>query len=211
MVEEDGKKAKARGFAFIWYLSKKDAERAIDGVNGREVTPGAITAPTMNKKERARLRRKLRKQAEGEEGEDANAEEDVEEEDDKKEESSKVSGKGRIVAVDWALSKDRYEEAKTIDAGEETSDEEVSNVEDADSDEDKESDEHGSKNESEASGVEDEENDEDASLSENEMDVDEHSENEESGKPTLPPPEVGTTLFVRNVPFDATEDEIRIL
>ena len=34
---------------------------------------------------------------------------------------------------------------------------------------------------------------------------------EEPVKPTLPPPETGNTLFVRNVPFEATEDDLRTL
>ena len=39
------------------------------------------------------------------------------------------------------------------------------------------------------------------------MNVDE--EDDKPAKPQLPPPETGTTLFVRNVPFEATEDELR--
>jgi nucleolar protein 4 len=30
-------------------------------------------------------------------------------------------------------------------------------------------------------------------------------------RPQLPPPETGTTLFIRNIPFSATEDELRTL
>ena len=40
-----------------------------------------------------------------------------------------------------------------------------------------------------------------------EMDVDE----QKHGKPKLPATDVGTTLFVRNVPFEATEDELRTM
>ena len=42
---------------------------------------------------------------------------------------------------------------------------------------------------------------------EDEMDVDE--DDEKPGKPQLPAVDVGTTLFVRNVPFEATEDDLR--
>jgi nucleolar protein 4 len=41
-------------------------------------------------------------------------------------------------------------------------------------------------------------------------DEDEDAE-EEVKKPTLPTPADGTTLFIRNVPFDATEEELRTL
>jgi nucleolar protein 4 len=34
---------------------------------------------------------------------------------------------------------------------------------------------------------------------------------EESVKPQLPLTETGTTVFIRNVPFDATEDDLRTL
>ena len=37
------------------------------------------------------------------------------------------------------------------------------------------------------------------------------SYNEEKKRPSLPLPEAGTTLFIRNLPFLATEDELRTL
>ena len=47
------------------------------------------------------------------------------------------------------------------------------------------------------------------------MDVDEdedsRSDADEAQRPKLPQTDVGTTLFVRNVPFDATEEELRVL
>ncbi len=194
---EEGKKPKARGFAFIWFFSKKDAERAIEGVNGKAVVAGAISAPTMNKKERARLRRKLR------ESQGKPNEEDAEDSDD---EGSKPDGHSepqntneRIVAVDWALSKDKWEDAKALGGGD---DEKVEGSEGSDSDEQAEEDSAVSG--SEASGSEDDELDE--------MDVDEQrSDDEEPTKPTLPAPEEGTTVFVRNVSFDSTEDDLRTL
>ena len=51
-------------------------------------------------------------------------------------------------------------------------------------------------------------NDSASGSDDSEMDVDEEPH---STKPQLPPPETGTTLFVRNVPFEATEDELRTL
>jgi len=42
-------------------------------------------------------------------------------------------------------------------------------------------------------------------------DDDEESREDVPVKPSLPEPAAGTTLFVRNVPFDATEEEMRTL
>lgn len=189
--EESIKNQRSRGFVFIWYYSKKDAERAIEGVNGREVVAGAITAPTMNKKERARLRKKARQnEANGDD-----AKEDSGDEDDGEESEQKT--KGRVLAVDWALSKEKWEKAK----------EEHMDVDDAESavDNDKE-------DGSDASTVESDSNSEDDSDDYSaSSDVNIRSDTEEAVKPTLPQTDVGTTVFVRNVPFEATEDELRSL
>ena len=102
----------------------------------------------------------------------------------------------RIVAVDWALSKSKWEEvkAKALE-GQEEDDES-----DADTEPESAS-EGGSDEASEAS-------DDSEEVAE---DDEERSDAEEAGKPVLPQTDVGTTLFVRNVPFDASEDELRIL
>jgi RNA recognition motif-containing protein len=50
----------------------------------------------------------------------------------------------------------------------------------------------------------------DEDHSDSDSDSDAESEDQPS-KPQLPPPESGTTLFVRNVPFTATDDELRAL
>ena len=46
---------------------------------------------------------------------------------------------------------------------------------------------------------------------EDEEDVDRDEDVEEPVKFTLPLPETGATLFIRNIPFHATEDELRTL
>ncbi|KAH8110883.1 RNA-binding domain-containing protein [Phellopilus nigrolimitatus] len=203
--EAENKKPRARGFAFVWFFSKKDAERAIEGVNGRAVVAGAIVAPTMNKKERARLRKQLReKEKEKEEVQEEEGEEAVdtadEGEDEKKMENEKPEA--RVLAVDWALSKEKWEEAKTRGlTGQGGQDENAS--------------ESGSDlNSDSASDSESDVSDEDVGEegSDDEMDAGEdRSDSEEPRKPTLPQTDNGTTLFVRNVPFDATEDEMRVL
>ncbi|KAF5390917.1 hypothetical protein D9757_004059 [Collybiopsis confluens] len=54
--------------------------------------------------------------------------------------------------------------------------------------------------------------DESESDSENSgLDEEEHDSDATPVKPELPTPDAGTTLFVRNVPFTATEDELRTL
>ena len=55
----------------------------------------------------------------------------------------------------------------------------------------------------------DENSDSDASDSHHSTDSD--SNEEKPTKPTLPPPESGTTLFIRNLPFSATEEDLRAL
>ncbi|CAL1711095.1 unnamed protein product [Somion occarium] len=130
-------------------------------------------------------------------------------------ERSKLRAKGyafvwmlteRVIAVDWALSKDKWEEAKAKIQEE--------NDEKKEADEDANEDESGSDASSDEEdghiGVHHGDSDEEGSngsRDDDEMNVDEEEEN--PGKPQLPPPETGTTLFVRNVPFEATEDELR--
>lgn len=194
---DDGKQ-RARGFAFVWFFSKKDAESAIDGVNGRSVSAGSILAPTMNKKEKARLRKKLREQQKADEdGENKG-------EDDDLEVISEVKKlEPRVLAVDWALSKDRWEEAKAKGLVEQASGNE----------EGQEGSSEGDMSASEHDGEQSDENSEGwVDEEESNMDTDEdRSDEDQAHKPVLPQTDIGTTLFVRNVPYDATEDELRTL
>jgi len=117
---------------------------------------------------------------------------------------------GRPIAVDWALSKERWE-------GEKGKFEEEAEDKDVDMDSDRESD-----------SEDDSDSDSDEALSEDglgvhEIDADSvtqpdgdsvsegDSDRGEPVKPQLPQPDAGTTLFIRNVPYEATEDELRIL
>ncbi|KAL5505029.1 NOP4 [Sanghuangporus vaninii] len=201
-AKNDNTKPRAKGFAFVWFFSKKDAEKAIAGVNGRAIEAGSIVAPTLNKKERQRLRRQLRERTKTDTGEDPENEDDNSSVDEDALESSekapRAGGAGpRILAIDWALSKDKWEEAKakTLD-GQLTESEEASESE-AES----------------GSDLRDEDDSESESGSDEALEDDEgeRSVAEEPVKPTLPQTDVGTTLFVRNLPFDATEDELRVL
>lgn len=206
---EDAKpKLRARGFAFVWFFSKQDAARAIEGVNGREVVAGAIGVPTMNRKERARLRRRLREEAKkngadddttekkdnDDESMDGSGDEGEEEDEEEKEVKEVKNPEARILAVDWALSKEKWEEAKAKISAEQQE-------EGAKSGEDSEM----------ASGDEESESDEESGEDVDEEDEENRSDAEEPVRPTLPQTDVGTTLFVRNVPFEATEEELRVL
>jgi hypothetical protein len=75
------------------------------------------------------------------------------------------------------------------------------------------------KEEGEEGGGEEEEGEEEEEEGEEGEGEGEEEEEEESileddeppVRPQLPPPENGTTLFIRNIPFSATEDELRTL
>lgn len=95
-----------------------------------------------------------------------------------------------MVAVDWALSKDKWEEVKK-EGGEvkqerENSDEVSEEEASDDAEEDKEEDE------------------EDVEMKEEDEDL-------KPVKPTLPTVDVGSTLFIRNLPFEVTEQELNTL
>ncbi|ODN75187.1 hypothetical protein L202_06385 [Cryptococcus amylolentus CBS 6039] len=135
---------RARGFAFVWFMTKLDAEKAIEGVNGKV----------------------LKQPKEGE---------------------------GRVVAVDWALSKEKWQEAikdekkeEKEESGSESSSSGSGSDEESGSEEDSDEEESG---EESGSGSEEE-------------------EEEEPVKPTLPAVDVGSTLFIRNLPFETTEQEL---
>lgn len=155
-------------------VSRSDATRALDGVNGRTLARGAAEAAVL-------------KAAKGQKGRQlARA---------NKERVQKAAQPGRVVAVDWALSKKKWEE-KAAQSETETDAEDDEDDDEDDDEEDDEEDE-GSDLEPIAVGDADEQDDEESE--------------EEKGpqKPALPAPEEGTTLFVRNLAYEATEEELR--
>ena len=184
---EDGR---AKGFAFVWMMSKGDAQQAIGKCNGVEIRAGIaeqLVQSKQKKKKQVRVEQKMSKEKVKREQEDAEEE---------------LAGVGRVIAVDWALSKDRWEEAKVkmdVDEG----------VEQGESDPEGGGDGVSGDESSRGTGtgeVEESDSEEGSWRS-----SDEEDEGEKPQKPQLPPPEAGTTLFVRNIPFEATEDELRAL
>jgi nucleolar protein 4 len=166
-----------RGFAFVWFTTKSDAEKAIAGANGKPIT-----------------------RAQGKSW---------------KSEVEKKKGEERVIAVDWALSKEKWREAQGEggDVQDEDvkmeGDEGVKEEEEEEADEEEDS-EEGSDEESaeEESGDED---DEEEQTEEDEEDDADPVEGQEPVKPTLPTVDVGSTLFVRNLPFEVTEQELNSL
>ena len=124
----------------------------------------------------------------------------------KKEKGRIVGLRGRVVAVDWALAKADYQKAETAAAAEEEMDIDEANAnaeEEEDSDMDPvpyKSDEENEDEEDDMSPVED-----DPAELEAPSDVEDEAEEPASAAPK---PDQGTTLFVRNIQFEATEDEL---
>ncbi|KAA1472755.1 hypothetical protein DENSPDRAFT_801527 [Dentipellis sp. KUC8613] len=200
MEEGAAPQTRGKGFAFVWMWSKKEAEKAMEGCNGKKVKAGFAAGMVEDKQKKKKERREAKKKAaqageaekvEGEEGE----EEPVGTETDKGE---------RIIAVDWALSKEKWEEEKK------KADQEEADASGSDSEDSSGSDEGESDGE-EALGVHGDHSDGSEDESGSEVDDDRSDGDEEPVKPQLPPPEKGTTLFVRNIPFEATNDELRLL
>jgi nucleolar protein 4 len=115
----------------------------------------------------------------------------------------------RVIAVDWALSKERWE-AEKAKIEEDAAMHESSESEDdnnCNSGAEENGDDDGDEGHLGLHGGEEEEEDNSNAGSEE----DEEKDDEERVKPQLPQPEAGTTLFIRNIPFNATEDELRTL
>lgn len=117
-----------------------------------------------------------------------------------------------MVAVDWALSKEKWQEAtkgeekkegekESSDSGSDSGSESESNSESGEESGEESSGDEGT---SVVSGSE-----ESSNTDENEEE--EEEEEEEPVKPTLPTVDVGSTLFIRNLPFETTELELNTL
>ncbi|QRW07102.1 RNA recognition motif protein [Ceratobasidium sp. AG-Ba] len=190
-----------RGFAFVWMLAHADAERAIKGVNGR-----VVGAKGKKKKKTRREREEIAREKAAKRLKKLRGEEESDEEEEEKDEDEPVEGEekeGRVVAVDWALSKNKWEETVA-----QRQDEDTMDVDEAGDGEKEDEDDEEEENEDD----EDEDDDEDSFVQENSEAENGSSDEEETHeRPLLPNTDVGTTLFVRNVPFEATEDELRTL
>ncbi|CAK5264728.1 unnamed protein product, partial [Mycena citricolor] len=189
---------RTKGYAFVWMLSKKDAEKAMDKCNGMTIRAGLAEGLVSDKQKKKKVRRIESKMMNA--GKAEGPENDNEEEEDHK------LAMERVIAVDWVLSKDKWKEAKAqLEA--EAEDVEMEDLSsDGSSEDDSEDD-----SDSEDSHVGVHAGDSDDGDSDDSIDDEDEDGENKPVKPQLPPPEEGTTLFVRNVPFSATDDELRIL
>ncbi|KJA15654.1 hypothetical protein HYPSUDRAFT_48115 [Hypholoma sublateritium FD-334 SS-4] len=197
------RKPRTKGFAFVWMLSRKDAERAIEGCNGivfRAGTAQTQAQAKQKKKKLVRLEKKAAAAADKKTGEEEEAvdEEDENEDEDMEKEVDDKRATERVIAVDWALSKDKWKEEKAKIV-EDVEMEDASGSSSGGSDD--------SEDDDDGLGLH---NGSDGSADDSVSQADD-SDQEEPVKPQLPPPEEGTTLFIRNISFDATEDELRTL
>ena len=187
---DDGR---AKGFAFVWMISKGDAQRALEKCNGTKIRAGVaeqLVQAKQKKKKQVRVEEKMTKEKARKEQENAEGE---------------VAGVERVIAVDWALSKDRWEEERAkmdVDEDVEMSEDDPDRGEGSEC-------EDGSESGSGSDGEEDTDPEEGSRAGLD--DEDEGDEDKKPLKPQLPAPEAGTTLFVRNIPFEATDDELRVL
>lgn len=198
---------RSKGFAFVWMLSKKDAESALEKCNGMKVAAGMASDIVSDKQKRKKQRReeKKRQNIRSEDGEEGETEEEPEQ-------TGSGGKKERVIAVDWALSKERWVKAtlgevadKVENDVEMDAESDTSVGEDSDSEDDSEHEQLGLHEEGseDGDGEDEDDNGEDTEPPER------NSEDEPPRKPQLPHTDTGNTLFIRNIPFAATEDEIR--
>lgn len=112
----------------------------------------------------------------------------------------KMEGEGRPVAVDWALSKEKWEETQKVEKVDVDASSLASSSSSGDDDEGS-----NAKTGTSLSGNEDANELVDGVEDPDAMDED------EPVKPQLPTVDVGATLFIRNVPFESTEQELNTL
>lgn len=203
--ESERKMPRIKGFAFVWMLSKKDAEKAMEECNGRTIQAGMADTMMSDKQKRKKQRREEKKR---------NAAEIKEEESEEDPDEVKPSAQ-RVIAVDWALSKDKWEKEKAKLEEQQEEDVEMaanekSEAEDAEGHAESDADSEDNNDADTSSDAGDESDADSDAESEDALEASD-AESETPVKPTLPPPETGTTVFIRNVPFEATEDELRTL
>ena len=185
-----------RGFAFVWFVSRSDAEKALAQINGSEISRGMAQQAAIKK-------------AQGKKGRTA-----------AKEEFERVTTKAqpaRPVAVDWSVSQKEWlamadEDNSRGELGGDEGDEDVEDEdEDEDEDESEDEDEDESEDEDDDGAEDDEGESEDNKDDEDNEDEDGNGSVSKPVKPTLASTDDGTTLFIRNIPFQATEMDLREL
>ncbi|KAI5481162.1 hypothetical protein MNV49_005597 [Pseudohyphozyma bogoriensis] len=180
---------KPRGFAFIYYITKPFAEAALKAINGSRIYAGMA---------------KERIESEGGKG---GKKKEVREK--KKAELKEAGGgggeRGRVVAVDWALGKDEWKKAQAAEeSGSEAEGPEGPSDEEEDSEEEESDEEESDEEENDDSDLEP------IAISDLKDEDEPHPDDDDDEleeEPKAPVPK-GTTLFVRNIVFEATEAEV---
>lgn len=181
-------KGKARGFGFVWFFKKDDAQKAMGKLNG-VVVHGARSewSDRIKRGGEAKKQTRLRKKREEFFNEkEQNGEEAVA--------TTTTTAVGRAMAVDWAISKDKFEaseqkvEEKEEEATQDDADEE--DEEDEDEEEDDDDDEEGTPV---PADLERDESDDDESVEED------------------PKTDDFPTLFIRNIQFESTSADLHAL
>ncbi|KAL8293625.1 hypothetical protein RQP46_000326 [Phenoliferia psychrophenolica] len=184
----DGTTAQPRGFAFVYYISKSSAEAALAAVNGTRIYAGLAKERVMSEGGKGGKKKEVREQKKR----------------DEKDGGGGGGEKGRVVAVDWALGKDEYKKAQV--------DEEKAAVGDESGSEGSEDGSEGSEEESEEEEEEDDDSDlEPIAMGASDDESEKHADDDDDEldeEPQAPEPPKGTTLFVRNMSFEATEAEL---
>ncbi|KAG8889255.1 RNA recognition motif-containing protein [Tulasnella sp. 332] len=207
-------------FAFVQMYTKEDAEKALSRVNGTRVVSGAANAAVkLQSKEKSTAQAKAETEVPDPVKKEASVEvliplaerisplkNEVKDENEgilvveTKVESDGVAAvepkpEGRIVAVDWALSKAQWE--KTQSKAEDEAEMKTEKIAPSDGDD------------AMHDGDEDKYNDSDAVSEDPDAPSDvETNEDSEDDYSHLPVTSEGTTLFVRNLPFEATDEDL---
>ncbi|KAG2125689.1 hypothetical protein DEU56DRAFT_824551 [Suillus clintonianus] len=217
VVSKDGS-GESKGFGYVSFSIREDAQTAFDTVSadGIEINGRKLRVKWADKKvDKGKFEGS--KERGGKEKKQEVKKPDVKKHEVKKQEVKKQEVKKQEVKKQEV--KKQEEKAKIEEVNE--SDAEVDDVEEGDDKmvgvEDSEAELSGAEDEEEQLGLhedEDGDEDEDEDLEDNDekeaMSVD-HKDHQRPMKPQLPQTDTGTTLFIRNIPFIATEDELRTL
>lgn len=162
---------KGRGFAFVWFVSKSDAAKAMEAINGVSLRHGAAEQAIL-KKAKGQLGREAAKEA--------------------LKKAQEQAQPARPVAVDWSVSQKEWlaqEHHASTDDEVEEEEETTSSLGDSDAISDA---------------------DENNLMNQDSADVDDTAA--DPAEPAkLAAPDAGTTLFIRNLPYQATEAELKEL
>jgi nucleolar protein 4 len=118
---------------------------------------------------------------------------------------------GRTIAVDWSIPKTQYREVEENEKAATAKDEDTEMLE-ASNDEEESSSSSDDDNEDEESKNSDEESDDNDDEEVNsDAEIEEDVETKKAAKKTGPTSADGTTLFIRNLLFESTEEDLKQL